>query len=403
MSWYLTLSMGGALICAVFAATSIASALARKGFPLPPEGRRIGCVDGLRGYLALAVVAHHFIIWIQVFRLGGDWSAPAVNLFNQLGAGAVALFFMTTGLVFYPTILKGFRATSWPSVFIGRVFRIIPLVLFSVVVITILIMVRTGETPGHDYPLAAAKWITAWSQPPLLGYPESGRLNAHVLWTLNLEWIFYLVVLPVCALLADLGRGRWPSWWLPVAVLFVSIASRAMQIPVIGSRYLPLFAIGMLAFEVQNRPWLAERLRHPAVGAAAVLALGVAACGFQYPYSFALPFFAFFFVCVACGNSVFGLLTKRGALVLGECSFGIYLLHGIALALVFTEGADVVALIATPWLPLLLLPVVLAVVLVTPLTFLVIEKPAMKFGRDLAQRWKARGSRAVAGPLNVEP
>lgn len=43
---------------------------------------------------------------------------------------------MTTGLVFYPRVLAGFFKTSWPATYATRVFRIVPLILFSVIIIT---------------------------------------------------------------------------------------------------------------------------------------------------------------------------------------------------------------------------------------------------------------------------
>jgi len=43
--------------------------------------------------------------------------------------------------------------------------------------------------------------------------------------------------------------------------------------------------------------------------------------------SIALPLFAV----VACGNPVFGLLTRRWALFLGHISYSLYLIHGLVL------------------------------------------------------------------------
>ena len=103
----------------------------------------------------------------------------------------------------------------------------------------------------------------------------------------------------------------------------------------------------------------------------------------ENPYSFSLPLFGIFFISVACGNSLGGLLLSRGALVLGECSFGIYLLHGIVLDTLFVDagGLDKLTTLALP----LLLPVsAVLVTLITPATYLLVERPAMRLGKSIA-------------------
>lgn len=70
MTQFLTVLMFAAVV-AVVVTTYLASLFARARFPISPEDRRIGCVDGLRGYLALAVMVHHFFIWLQVTGGGG--------------------------------------------------------------------------------------------------------------------------------------------------------------------------------------------------------------------------------------------------------------------------------------------------------------------------------------------
>ncbi len=97
------LGVSVAIVCVSFAGTRAVAV----GFPLASGKDRIGCTDGLRGYLALFVLAHHFFIWVQIDRPGGTWAKPTVDVFNNFGQGTVALFFMTTGLVFYPYILSG--------------------------------------------------------------------------------------------------------------------------------------------------------------------------------------------------------------------------------------------------------------------------------------------------------
>lgn len=120
-------TLAAALVCA-----TLAAALApRLGFPLPPAHRRMGCADGLQGHLALFVMAHHYIIWTRFAQTGEAWAEPTVAAFNSFGNGGAALFFMTTGLVFCPRILTGFRRAAWRAVLTTRAFRIVPLVAVS--------------------------------------------------------------------------------------------------------------------------------------------------------------------------------------------------------------------------------------------------------------------------------
>lgn len=390
-------------------AAFIATVIARAGFPLPPSERRIGCIDGLRGYLALSVFIHHFIIWMQVTRLGGSWEAPSINLFNQLGAGGVALFFMTTGFVFYPRVLTGFRSCSWPAIYTTRLFRIVPLVVVSVAIITSIIAARTGRGLNSAFPIAAARWVGTWfsamQEPPLLDYPDSGRLNAYVLWSLSYEWLFYLFVLPACALAMDLIRGTFPSWVVPITLLTAALAARVLHVAssIAFFRCLPLFAIGMIAYECQRQEWIVRLLRMPAATIAAVVALGLGMTAAPTPYTFAMPLFGIFFTCVACGNDIGQLLRTKGALALGECSYSIYLLHGIFLSLLFVDTATLIESIETDWLPILMPLGAIALGLVTPITYLFIERPMIRVGSQFAKRWPGRRLRADASELEVAP
>ncbi|WP_296711917.1 acyltransferase [Rhodoblastus sp.] len=385
----------GALL-AFATAMGLAELLARRGFPLPSGGKRIGQIDGLRGFLSLSVMVHHFVIWLQITRLGGSWAPPSINFFQMLGTGAVALFFMTTGLLFYPRIRAGFRANSWPALYISRVFRLIPMSVAAFVFVTLVVMLQTGRGLDADFPRAALQWITAADMPPLLGYDESARVNAAVLWSLKYEWQFYLAALPICALLMDLFRPRLPSWALPVAVILIGVMGRKL-FPDVGLwKYIPLFGTGMLAFEAQSRPEIVRRLQSRAVTLAALLALLFAMTLFKSPLDLAWPLLSLFFFAVACGNDMFGLLRTRAALVLGECCYGIYLTHGILLFLLFTHGGALTGLFATPFLPLLMPLVALVLALLTAGTYLLVERPGMKAGRILSDRWRTFAGRKIS-------
>jgi peptidoglycan/LPS O-acetylase OafA/YrhL len=385
-------------------ATVAGTILVRAGFPVPSGDRRIGCVDGLRGYLALSVLVHHFIVWMQVTRLGGSWTAPGVNIFNNLGAAGVALFFMTTGLVFYPRVLTGLRKTSWPATYTTRVFRIVPLIVFSLALITGIIALRTGHRPDSTFPMAAAKWITTFSEPPLLGYTDSGRLNAYVLWTLKLEWYFYIFVLPACAFGRDLIRGWLPSWALPAALLLMALIGRRFYSEGGLPTFLPLFAIGMLAFECQQHSTIRQFLNAKWIALLAFVCLAAGMVSAPTPYGILqLPLFGFFFIVVACGNDLAGLLRTKGALLLGECSYGIYLLHGTILSLLFVDGASVIGPLATDYIPALLPITGLIVACITPVTYLLIERPAIRAGVLIARRLSGRQLRPDDPQVEVAP
>ncbi|MBN9554219.1 MAG: acyltransferase family protein, partial [Alphaproteobacteria bacterium] len=271
-----------------------------------------------------------------------------------------------------------------------------------------IIFLRSYALPDSRYLGAALKWISSWDEVPLLGYADSGRLNAYVLWSLRYEWLFYILLLPMCAAAMDSVRTlRWPTWLVPAGFLIAAISGRmvvrkvGLSVPVLG--YLPLFAIGMLAYELSKSPAIKSALMKPWIGVLVFAGLIVGMLISSSPYGIALPFFSFFFVCVACGNSFGGLLGGRGALILGECSFSIYLLHGIILDILFVEASGFHARIATQFLPIVLPLATLAVTAVAAISFLVIERPSISLGKRLA-RWLSRSNgKLTPQELEVAP
>ncbi len=395
------LAAGLAAIFTYAAATILGGAL--HGVAMPPRRARHGGIDGLRGYLAVSVMIFHHFVWMALTRSGADGVPFLINPLNSLGAGSVGLFFMITGFLFYPRILAGFNATCWPTVYIGRIFRIVPMTALSVGLISLIIMGRTGARPNGAFLRAAAEWLTGWKEPNLLGYPDSGRINSQVLWTLWYEWMFYIAVLPLCALMRDMMRGRLPSWLLPAGLLLCALLARHVRGLGGWPTYLPMFALGMLAFESQTHARMRRVLsaRLVAIPALACLAWGMMQLGNPYGER-QLPLYGFFFLTVACGNDLFGLLARRGARLLGEYSFGIYLLHGLILSLLFVEGAHAIAPISTAALPVLLPPAAIVVICLCAMLHIVVEKPAMQARRvvvDKGGKWL----RAHVSPNTVMP
>lgn len=398
---------GAGALVAIAVAMLLGGVLARNGFPLPPADRRIGCIDGLRGYLALSVMIHHFFIWTNITRMGGAWEPPQINFINQLGTTSVSIFFMVTGLVFYPVILRDLSRTNWIALYIGRAFRIIPLVTFAVIVVSAIIILRTGNSPDKHYVVDLLKWITAWSEVPLMHYQDSARINAYVLWSLHYEWIYYILILPLSALAMRLIRYFGMSTLILPLLLLSTILFRNFLPQQIGSKgivfYLPFFAIGMLAFEAQARPQIRAALSKSVYTLPAIFSLAIAMTVTNSYSVFSLPFMGFFFICVACGNRIFGLLDNKASLIISECSFGIYLLHGIFLDILFEDIRIGGTSLDTALLPVFLPIVSFVVILATASTYLMVERPAIQRGKAFARWLTGHGRGLGAQQTNVAP
>lgn len=368
-------------------ATLLGEGAARLGFPMPDERRRLGAIDGLRGYLALFVMVHHFATYLLLSVAGGGWRDVEVPVLRNFGAGSVSLFFMITGALFFPKTWNGIGGNDWRAMYISRVFRIIPLQIVTVAVIALVALTRVvgiGDS-WISFPARFALWLTSYSQPMLFGYRGTAQVNAFVLWSLWAEWKFYLFALPVIALAFSVIGARRGRWLIPIVLLVIGITVGFSGSAVLGKLDFSLFACGMIALLVRRGPLapIFARRGMAAVAGIAVL-LVVALVDPGHPLSLAV--YLLFFTCVICGNRFGGLLGTRGALVLGEASFGLYMLHGVLLNIVFVSGGDLVGaipVVARPWLLVPLMPVMSGVAFATHLA---IERPAITIGRRLAVR-----------------
>jgi peptidoglycan/LPS O-acetylase OafA/YrhL len=385
---------GFAVLASLVAAGLFARRLARGKWAPAPSGDRHVALDGLRGFLALAVVSHHFLIWLGMAKFGRGWAPPAFFPFNHLGLGAVTLFFMITGYVFQPWIARG-DLRRWPRLALRRLFRLQPLVALSVALVCAVCLARGGAFDARSSNAgswrSALLWLSCWSEPDLLGIAGAGRINAYVLWSLKFEWLFTLVLLPICALAARGLRGRAPGWLAPGGLLLL-FSGAGVLLPGEGAAatiaiFAPPFLIGMIAHEALARERVRAGFASPWALAAAMLALGFAMMRAPTPFSTPqLALYSLLFCCVAARREL-PALTGAGAQALGAWSYPIYLLHGLLLSLLFVEGGARVAT-ASPLTLLALLPALACLtVAVAAFAHRTVERPAADFGRDLAARW----------------
>ena len=370
--------------------------------PPSPRPDRVATLDGLRGFLALAVFFHHATIYHRFLR-DGAWVLPPSRFYALLGPVGVSVFFMITGYLFWSQMIGSLGRPAWLRLYVGRVFRIGPLYLVAVAGMLAFVLAGTGATLNVS-PSQLAREICRWLAlgvvvgPDVNGYPATFSVLAGVTWTLGYEWIFYLS-LPVAALAA---RGRRAHLPFALVGLAGSLAWtwRFSQPSAFAS---DPFCVAMFFTGMSCASLRAARIVPPLPDAAAsalVLALVVAVFA-AFPVAYAtgpviLLGLAFFLV--ASGCTVFGLLASRAARRLGDVSYGIYLLQGLVLALVLRPLRA--ASLASPvqhW-ALVLVCAALLVVLATA-THALVERPGIALGKRVAAalgRARALAERGVA-------
>lgn len=358
---------------------------------------RTATLDGLRGYLALGVFLHHGAIYADFIR-SGDWNAPKGFALSHLGVGTVALFFMITGYLFWGKAVRAGGALAWRALLINRVFRIAPLYWVATALMLVIVFGSQGwvlrESAGSLVTELAPLALFGFygTGPDINGYANPWIVLAGVTWTLRYEWVFYVLLLPLAAAL--LRRLAAPRGIPAVALLACLVGvSRAPTVVMFG---LTCFSAGMLSAALPPLPLLgAGRAGWRRVGDAVAAGLLALYLTQPLPEWEGLAMLALAFHIIASGADLFGLLSWRGSRRLGEVSYGIYLLQGLALYAVFHVASVHGFALASPehfWIALCGAAVLLVVG--AALAHMTVEWPSIRYGRAVvAGRDLARAAR----------
>lgn len=352
----------------------------------PSDGHnRLRNLDGLRGILALAVVFHHGAVYHR-YLIDSVWDPWPSQFYGILGPVGVSLFFMITGFLFWSRLIRHQGKSNWSRLYIDRVFRIGPLYLAAVAAMLVSVAIEGGSTlhtsiGGFVRDLAPWLALGLLDGPDIAGFKDTYLVLAGVIWTLKSEWFFY-ISLPVSALLARSRRLHLPAVAL---MLSASLLRLAMHPAPSGKlRLIALFLTGMICASLQAEGWV-KSLPDKWSSAALILLLGlVVTTQVGFTASCILLLGMCFFLIVS-GTTVFGLLVTRAAVRLGDISYGIYMLQGLALAALLRP--EPLRTIATT-LPighwtLVLLSIILLIAVAT-MSHAVIERPGIALGRRFA-------------------
>lgn len=354
--------------------------------PPSQSSARYGSLDGIRGFLALAVVMHHTSITYGYIQTG-IWQLPPSSFYALLGQVGVAVFFMITAFLFWGRLLDQGSQINWTELYCNRFFRIVPLYLVAVTFMFAVVAHRTGfqlNVPVTQLARELFQWIlpSIIKVPPgINGYASPGLVLAGVTWTIYYEWLFYLSL----PLLAVAAKSRSPSAFLPI-IAFLLIYSQ--NIFGLTDRYfIALFACGMFAASIVRRyPKIIGDSNIKSVACGLLLFAVFLRYDTAYAWGPVLLLGAFFLL-ISSGATLFGLLKSRSAQRLGNISYSIYLLQGPMLVVLFSQKTLGKYALQNPehyWFVALLVSLIL--VCISTVTYRFIEKPGIALGRQLIRQ-----------------
>lgn len=303
--------------------------------PPSPTEKRFGNLDGLRGYLALSVFFHHAAIYYLWLR-DGVWALPPSSFFTLLGEVSVCLLFITTGFLFWNKAIDAKGRLNFLNLYTGRLFRLAPLYLAALTVVNLMVFWEASFTLAVPLRTVIREVLHNYS----LGYLGIIDVNgdqrtwikmAGVTWTLKYEWQFYASLL----LTGVLCRRMWLSYSFVGLGLAVSAAIVWLHQKAPGPAPSPdvcilLFFCGM-AISCLCKRGMTIPLPGTALSVTATASLFLLFCAdtsVNRPEALALV--AVVFYAVVSGADLFGLLTLKASLRLGDISYGIYLFQGPA-------------------------------------------------------------------------
>lgn len=346
---------------------------------------RYSALDGLRGFAALSVFFHHFVI-THHFVDTGVWVNPDSRFYTLLGPVGVSVFFMITGFLFWGKLLRARGRPRWYELYIQRLFRIGPMYLFVVLVMLFIVFARTGFQL-HESPTAvlgsALQWLAlgAIDTQPTVNTYEAKWVLAGVTWTIYYEWVFYASLLAT----AFFARGRMHLVFIGVGLVFSLLGRRYLHWD--NSGFAMLFLCGMAVASLLHED-IKLRLSPKLSSGLAFTCMSVVLITSNNGYgTVTMLILAVFFYLVCSGTSVFGLLTSTPAIRLGNISYSIYLMQGLVLTSVFAITPVknfAMASVLNYWA---IGMVCLGVLLVcAAFGYALIERPGIAFGKQLTRR-----------------
>jgi peptidoglycan/LPS O-acetylase OafA/YrhL len=333
------------------------------------HGRNLPALDGLRAVAALLVVGFHAAVSTWPFDTG--WAG-------------VPIFFVLSGYLITRLSLadEAGRGFSFRGFWIRRVTRIVPLYFLAVAAFMLLPFLGDGGSGWSTVGRTLPYYLSFNGE-----FVEHGPMT--VAWSLGIEEKFYLVW-PLLAFALLAGRSRR----LPLAAAAAAgslILGAVVAVPNLPG-YAGLLVGATVAFLERRRGWVSTGMPGPlvrpvggwlAAAAVAVVLLGANLVDDRVVYLLLCPLVALLLLHLVHGESaVTRFLGTAPMRWLGQRSYGIYLIHTLALT-VCTKALPGGVPARSVWVGIGCLVLTLGA---SEVAHRAVEMPFIRLGR----RWSAR-------------
>ena len=369
---------------------------------------RLEFLDSLRGWAAVYVLLYHTALIPSPALTVPKWAAPAV----LNGGTGVTLFFIVSAFSLCLSARPGeSHGTAWTAFMLRRFFRIAPLfyLILLVSLVRDVLLFGAWHSPAM-IAVNAAFLFNFWPG------QETGIVWAS--WTIGVEMPFY-ALFPflmtrtrtiAAAIALTLGflivEMVWPGdEILHLAGVSAAVSSSYRNFELF--RYLPVFASGILIYQVFTR-FIENAPRRPSVGWGLLLgSLYLYASLLRGNVGVGVVYDAYYWQIVVFGLLILGLAIQPNIIVVnsitryvGKISYSVYLIHTTVIYLLIPVFRSIEGL---GWSPtgsfgacaVLTLGLTL---LLSTMAYHLVERPGIRLGRRLISRLAPSGRPSLPRP-----
>jgi len=303
---------------------------------------KIHALTSLRFFAALLVVLYH-TIWFEFTSLT---HSSLLGRFFDLGLTAVSFFYLLSGYILAVVYLRSNQSLHTSAFYAARFARVYPLFFLTLILDTPNLLMQRIAQYGWSSALLKTSITFAGNLVMLQAWPLRLRGIDNPNWSLSVETLFYLMFPFVAVWLWKLEKSRI---WICAACLWIggqllvllvtpyTVADYAKFFPPL---HVSTFLLGILLAKLRFDKGQSGGIKQvPKRRSLLLLSLALIAFGFVVYWELVIPqgnlsdgLLAPIFACVIW---VFSdneslpakLLSAKWMVLLGEASFGLYLIH----------------------------------------------------------------------------